>query len=95
MKNSIIALISLLIITSCSKKEEAIQSDKPQFELLTPEVTGINFSNDLVSAYEFNVYKYRNFYNGGGVSKGDAALAVDHDSKRLAVKKTEPHNRIL
>ena len=31
----------------------------------------------------------------GGVSKGDAALTVDHASKRLTVKKTEPHTRIL
>ena len=31
----------------------------------------------------------------GGVSKGEAALAVDHASKRLAVKKTEPHTCIL
>ena len=63
MKQTLIICL-LALACSCSKKEEAIQSDKPQFELLTPEVTGINFSNDLVSTDEFNVYKYRNFYNG-------------------------------
>ena len=70
MKQTLIICL-LALACSCSKKEEAIQSDKPQFELLTPEVTGINFSNDLVSTDEFNVYKYRNFYNGGGVAIGD------------------------
>ncbi|WP_400076627.1 VCBS repeat-containing protein [Winogradskyella sp. R77965] len=43
----------------------------PQFKLLSADSTGINFSNDLVSTDEFNVYKYRNFYNGGGVAIGD------------------------
>jgi enediyne biosynthesis protein E4 len=65
----IICLLALL--SSCNKKEEIIQESKPQFELLSPEITGINFSNDLVSTDEFNVYKYRNFYNGGGVALGD------------------------
>jgi enediyne biosynthesis protein E4 len=65
----IICLLALL--SSCNKKEEVIQESKPQFELLSPEITGINFSNDLVSTDEFNVYKYRNFYNGGGVAIGD------------------------
>ena len=34
-------------------------------------ITGIDFSNDLTYDNDFNVYKYRNFYNGGGVSIGD------------------------
>ncbi|WP_445957000.1 VCBS repeat-containing protein [Yeosuana sp.] len=61
----------LAIVCSCSKKEETVQETKPQFELLPTEITGIDFSNDLVSTDEFNVYRYRNFYNGGGVAIGD------------------------
>ena len=32
---------------------------------------GVNFSNNLKFNDDFNVYKYRNFYNGGGVALGD------------------------
>lgn len=33
--------------------------------------TGINFTNTLREQKAFNVFKYRNFYNGGGVGTGD------------------------
>ncbi|MGD1893215.1 MAG: CRTAC1 family protein [Cyclobacteriaceae bacterium] len=35
------------------------------------EQTGIDFANDLAYDEEFNVYTYRNFYNGAGVGIGD------------------------
>ncbi len=38
---------------------------------LSSEYTGISFRNDLVHDEEFNIYTYRNFYNGGGVALGD------------------------
>lgn len=41
------------------------------FELKDNEAIGIDFSNDLSYTNDFNVYKYRNFYNGGGVAIGD------------------------
>jgi len=42
------------------------------FERIEPTSIGIDFVND-VSGYteEFNVYTYRNYYNGGGVGIGD------------------------
>ena len=63
----IYSLLVFILFVSCSETE----IKKPQFELLTAETTGINFSNDLVSTDIFNVYRYRNFYNGGGVAIGD------------------------
>lgn len=41
------------------------------FTLLPPDSTGINFANNLHHTPEFNMYTYRNFYNGGGVGMGD------------------------
>lgn len=41
------------------------------FQLLQPSESGIDFRNDLKYDEEFNVYTYRNYYNGGGVSVGD------------------------
>ncbi len=35
------------------------------------EQTQIDFENRLTSTDDFNIYKYRNFYNGGGVGIGD------------------------
>ena len=66
MKN-IYSLLLFSFLVSCN---EAVNNE-PQFELLTAKTTGINFNNDLVSTDVFNVYKYRNFYNGGGVAIGD------------------------
>ena len=46
------------ILTSCQK-------NKNLFELKDNSKIGISFSNDLGFDNDFNVYKYRNFYNGG------------------------------
>jgi enediyne biosynthesis protein E4 len=41
------------------------------FTRLPSAETGIAFRNDLTETREFNVFTYRNFYNGGGVAIGD------------------------
>lgn len=62
-------LISLIIVsfflTTCRQKE----STPPLFQLM--ENTGIHFSNDIHNTKDFNIFSYRNFYNGGGVAIGD------------------------
>ena len=64
-------LVLLLVFSSCS-----IGKPEMQFQLIPSEESGITFSNDLTYTDDFNVYKYRNFYNGGGVAVGD----VNNDS---------------
>ena len=39
--------------------------------------TGINFSNNIQNTPDFNIFTYRNFYNGGGVAIGD----INNDGK--------------
>jgi enediyne biosynthesis protein E4 len=56
-------------IWSC-KQESELKKDT-LFELLDPEVTGVSFVNSLEFTQKFNIYTYRNFYNGGGVAIGD------------------------
>ena len=68
MKHKFLLVLLILSFSCAIEKEETPQQ---QFELLPAETTGIQFCNDLVSTDEFNVYKYRNFYNGGGVAIGD------------------------
>jgi hypothetical protein len=41
------------------------------FEKLSANKTHIHFRNDLQYDDHFNIYTYRNFYNGGGVAIGD------------------------
>ena len=41
------------------------------FTSLSSSHTGIDFENKLTYDKEFNIYTYRNFYNGGGVAIGD------------------------
>lgn len=43
----------------------------PLFSLLPSAQTGITFNNKVIDTKDFNVFKYRNFYNGGGVAIGD------------------------
>ena len=53
-----------LFLISCQKNDNL-------FELKDNSKIGISFSNNLGFDNDFNVYKYRNFYNGGGVALGD------------------------
>ncbi|NNC69210.1 MAG: VCBS repeat-containing protein, partial [Flavobacteriaceae bacterium] len=69
-------LIVLLIIVSSSCNKEQEPPTPQVFNLLDASETGIDFLNKLSYSDEFNVYKYRNFYNGGGVAIGD----INNDS---------------
>ena len=62
-----IVFLFIYLSTSCSDTEQQNQL----FELLPALKTGIDFRNDLTYNNDFNVYKYRNYYNGGGVAIGD------------------------
>ncbi len=71
LKNKLFHLtIVFLLIFSISSCSDSVNENK-LFELLPSNKTGITFSNDLTYNKDFNVYKYRNFYNGGGVAIGD------------------------
>ena len=56
------------LITGCQPEATILP---PLFETLTADRTHIDFENTLTSTNEFNIYKYRNYYNGGGVGVGD------------------------
>ena len=60
-------ILSLQLI-SCDSKTE---NNSTLFELLSSEKTKIDFINNITYTNEFNIYTYRNFYNGGGVGLGD------------------------
>ncbi|MFN3851205.1 MAG: VCBS repeat-containing protein [Spirosomataceae bacterium] len=69
MKNKYIILPTILTVMilglyACSKKKSG-----GLFELV--ENSGIDFENKVVNDADFNIFNYRNFYNGAGVAIGD------------------------
>lgn len=73
MRNRVVYWALLCLLFGCNEGNTPTteQSQGDLFELRDNEAIGIEFSNDLTYTAEFNVYKYRNFYNGGGVAIGD------------------------
>ncbi len=70
MRTKLQMIFGLLLLGSCG--EVGIRNAaSPLFEKVSPTESGIFFSNDLKFDRAFNIYTYRNFYNGGGVSLGD------------------------
>ncbi|MGB5554783.1 MAG: VCBS repeat-containing protein, partial [Flavobacteriaceae bacterium] len=68
--------IFLFLVIGCEKNDkkeslaDPIKKD-PLFELMDKSETGIDFANIIENKENFNIFTYRNFYNGGGVSVGD------------------------
>ena len=62
--------VGLILLSSCSETPPSIPVDK-LFTLLPSSYTGLEFENKLVDETELNVFRYRNYYNGGGVAIGD------------------------
>lgn len=69
-KTSFLALI--LITLSCTSPKKTAPA---LFNNIAAETSGVSFLNELTFDEEFNIYTYRNFYNGGGVAIGD----IDND----------------
>ena len=63
-----------LLLTACHS-DNPYRNPDALFRSMAPEETGIHFNNRVTDTKEFNIFKYRNFYNGGGVAIGD----VNHD----------------
>src|SRR6056297_786415 len=68
--NGIVTFIAILIfIQACSIPGS--EESNSIFQSVPPSQTGIDFENNLFPTEEFNMYVFRNFYNGGGVAAGD------------------------
>ncbi|MEW2920281.1 FG-GAP-like repeat-containing protein [Muricauda sp. ANG21] len=74
MRLRAVILCLILIHWGCADKESKESTEEnieTLFTLLTPEETGVEFVNAVENQKNFNIFKYRNFYNGGGVAIGD------------------------
>lgn len=69
--------ISLFIFCSaCKEKVPTVGTGSAAasaavFTRLSADQTGIHFANNLADDGKFDVFRYRNYYNGGGVAIGD------------------------
>ena len=68
MRLKYLFLFSLLLCFSCTKEED---KPSPLFKNISPQQSGIHFTNQVDDTPEFNILEYLYFYNGGGVATGD------------------------
>lgn len=65
----IIIFFGSVLLAGCNREPETL------FSLMPASVTGADFNNELDYSRQletkFNIYTFRNFYNGGGVGLGD------------------------
>ena len=63
---SLAIAFALYLCVSCStRKTDTL------FERMDNEAIGVTFQNKVENHEDFNIFSYRNFYNGGGVAVGD------------------------
>jgi hypothetical protein len=64
---TLLALTGLFVfLLGCGEKKA-----DTLFEALSSAQTGVDFVNAVQDEKDFNIFGYRNFYNGGGVAIGD------------------------
>lgn len=63
------AIVLALLFFGCQNSPPP--ASPPLFERIMPETSGIIFTNTVENTADFNIFSYRNFYNGGGVAIGD------------------------
>ena len=61
-------LCTLSFFYACKPKPQTADT---LFQLQEKSVTGIEFINTVENTKDFNIFSYRNYYNGGGVATGD------------------------
>jgi enediyne biosynthesis protein E4 len=69
----LVYITSCFIVTfflACQKNDKGV-SQNPVFTKLASDQSGVKFINTVANTEDFNIFSYRNFYNGGGVAIGD------------------------
>ena len=64
-------LVLLGLLISCDPSPESVPTGDSLYTDMPAAYTGVEFANDLTYDKDFNIYTYRNFYNGGGIGMGD------------------------
>ena len=69
----LVPLLSVVLLTGCAQQDAARPDVTVEtlFTQLPPAYTRIDFENRLTDTPKFNVFTYRNYYDGGGVGLAD------------------------
>ncbi len=74
MNKLIYSCFVVLVLISCGKEQsldDNAGNNAILFTKLDPTTTNVDFINQVNNEKDFNIFTYRNFYNGGGVAIGD------------------------
>ena len=74
--NKILFLVFVFCAIVACRDDKVIDTRTSGFVSHNPSDLGVDFINQTSYDREFNIYTYRNFYNGGGVAIGD----INNDS---------------
>ncbi|AQG81271.1 VCBS repeat-containing protein [Spirosoma montaniterrae] len=93
---TLFALLITALLAGCRSGSDA--PTEPLFKKLSPDESHINFTNTVTDDKDFNVFNYRNFYNGGGVAIGDVnndglsdvLLIANMGDNKLYLNRTKP-----
>ena len=69
-----LVIFSFVLLSACTQPvDESRHEQNPNalFKRLDAKDTGIDFTNQVSTTDDLDVFRYRNFYNGGGVGLGD------------------------
>lgn len=64
MRKTLLYLSFALLLNACKE-------DKPSTLFQKVDDSGVDFTNTISNSKDFNIFSYRNFYNGAGVATGD------------------------
>lgn len=96
----LLLILAIGLFVGCQSKQQT-PSD-PLFQKLSPDETHVNFINTVTDDKDFNVFNYRNFYNGGGVAIGDVnndglsdvLMIANMGDNKLFLNRTKPGEKI-
>lgn len=63
--------MTAFILASCDSAAEHPANENPLFSEVPTSQSGIDFVNKIQHSEQFNIFSYRNFYNGAGAAIGD------------------------
>ncbi|GAB2550863.1 VCBS repeat-containing protein [Spirosoma aerophilum] len=89
-------LVAIGLLAGCRSEQQ--QPSDPLFRKLSADETHVNFSNTVTDDKDFNIFNYRNFYNGGGVAIGDVnndglsdvLMIANMGDNKLYLNRTKP-----
>jgi len=59
------------LLCACADESNQTSNGTSLFQTVDSTRSGISFKNSITNTKAFNIFKYRNFYNGAGVALGD------------------------